>query len=458
MRFTLLVALSATGYCFCKRNSSTPTGWGNSSSTISESAGPGSATPTSWFAKSYVGGDVGTLRIIQYGSVAVTPVPTSTLPAVIEEITITEPTASSNIESTEWIVETTTIPVVTDTVVIPVTKGLPPHSKFVNSTTTKFDWVSPTIATLTFTKTPVAEACLAQEVTTVTEYTGTYSPLPDQDTEPRTRFPTALLTQDHNTITYRLFPYTGTTETTTITETYTAGLTTETITVTQSEQGGRYTSTHYASTVTATRSEFQLAYTTVTATPFPASGNSSCAATKTITQAHKCAPTNLLREQDGLGVAIRILPNEWSFPIGFSDTILGVPGGLNRSADAPDDGLTLRDASACCQLCVDNPGCAGSEWAIEDTYNGGCRLYWYNDPADGEGNFDGETIDPDTGAIVASHGKRDTCGKRVDGIGGVEEAVGLQYYANFYALAGQASYVQSGCGRLMFVGEMDPWF
>ncbi|KAM7192589.1 hypothetical protein V8F20_008798 [Naviculisporaceae sp. PSN 640] len=429
------------------------------SSVVQESATPTaetsaikeSATPTTWYSTGFVNDEYGTLKIIQYDTTAVTPVPTSELVEVIEKTTITQETASRDISTTVLITETRTEDVTTETVYIPLTTPLPPPSVLVNETTTTYFWVSPTIATVTITTTVPAEAC-SETATPVTSYQGTYSPLPDQTTTEKTRFPTAVITQIYNTVTYALYPYTGYTVTHTDTEVELTYLSTETTTVTQSTLGGRYTSTVYESTVTATRSEFQLAYSTATVTA------SSCA--PTATYAAKCAPNNLLSEQDGLGVAVRILPNEWSFPVGIADTLIGLPGG-------PSELVT--DASACCKLCVDNAGCAASEWAIETETTGSCRLYWFNNPSEGEGNPDDHGSD---GAIpysaTTATGKRDTCGRRIDG-GGLEagaarraadndDVVGLQYYANSFALPGQASLIQSGCGRLEYVGELDPWF
>lgn len=467
MRFTFLAALSAvqlalaapapqlsvveesatpTAQLSIPQESATPTA---ESSVSQESATPSAepsgvqetATPTTWYSTAFVNDEYGTLRIIQYGTTGVTPVPTSELFEVIEKTTITEPTASRDINTTVLVTVTRTEDVTTETVYVPPTTPLPPRSTTVNETTTSYFWVSPTIATVTLTTTVPAEGC-SETATAVTSYQGTYSPLPDQTTTEKTRFPTAVITQIYNTVTYALYPYTGSIVTQTDTEVTFTYLSTETTTVTQSTLGGRFVSTIYEATVTATRSEYLLDYSTATVTA------SSCA--PTVTYAAKCAPNNLLSEQDGLGVAVRILPNEWSFPVGIADTLIGLPGG-------PSELVT--DASACCQLCLDNAGCAASEWAIETATKGSCRLYWFNNPPAGEGNLDDHGSD---GAIpysaTTATGKRDTCGRRIDGDNSGDDVVGLHYYANSFALPGQASFIQSGCGQLEYVGELDPWF
>jgi hypothetical protein len=159
----------------------------------------------------------------------------------------------------------------------------------------------------------------------------------------------------------------------------------------------RYTNTVYLNTVTATSSDWHLTYTTKDAPTV-------CSDIATVTRAAQCAPTNLISERDSHGVAIQLLPRDWVFPIEFPSTLIGIPG---------------MDASACCQLCLDNPGCAASEWTI--SWQGACRLYYY------------------------AHGN-DTCGG--DSL--------LEYYGDSYSFPRQASFVQVGCGHLRYSGVKNP--
>lgn len=420
---------------------------------------PPTPTATTWYSTSFVSDDYSTRRIIEYGNSPITPVPTSTTFILLAQITLTEPTASRDINKTTWVTQTSTAPLTTETVYTPLTTPLPPRSTFINSTTTAYVWTSSSFATLTFTKVATAAACHRQgskPATTVTRYTGTYTPLPGQTSTSRSKFPTSVITQYYHKETHRLYPYTGSTVTHTETGIEMSYLSTATTTVTISNAGGRYVSSVYASTVTGTRTDYQLAYKTVTSTatctgqPKASAGAGTAGTTVTLTQARKCAPTNLLSEQEGLGVAIRILPGEWSFPIGFPNTVIGIPGGASRTVDNTTDGPTIPDASACCQLCVDNPGCAASEWVVAGAADrGDCRTYWYH----ANNQVDEEKEEGGGGAR-----RRDTCGKWIGGSFDDDgDLVGLQYLANPYALPGQASYIQAGCGRLKYVGKRDPW-
>lgn len=120
---------------------------------------------------------------------------------------------------------------------------------------------------------------------------------------------------------------------------------------------------------------------TITAPGFPnATAAETCtvtAASSTTTQHIKCAPTNLIGEVNGYGI--------------------GQTGGdsANTRGLAPGS-----DASACCQLCVDDPECAASE---DDTDAGNCFLWYTKNPSCGLGfqySDGGQKLEPGSGFLV----------------------------------------------------------
>jgi len=170
----------------------------------------------------------------------------------------------------------------------------------------------------------------------------------------------------------------------------------------------KFLSTSYLNTVTVTSSDWQLAYTTKSAAACSTeTATPTAKAPPTVTRALQCAPSNLIAERDGHGVAINRLTGGWAVPIDYNNTLIGIPG---------------MDASACCQLCLDNAGCAASEWTIE--WHGACRLYYY-----GYGN--------------------DTCG-------GAGDAGSVEYFGDSWAFPRQENFLQAGCGRLRYRGVWDP--
>ncbi|KAK0712927.1 hypothetical protein B0T26DRAFT_715702 [Lasiosphaeria miniovina] len=359
-----------------------------------------------WFSTVFISEAYASSSTIQYGSTPVTPVPTSTAPIVIVTSYIDEPIANRNINQTTWETVLVTVPLTTQPAVL-VTTTLQPPTVTLNSTTTETVYTSAIAATVTFAQTTCSDGATASPTSTTTVYTGGYAPVQGQVTTVRTRFPTALTTYASVTASYRVYTYVGSTVTFTSTVTGTAYLSTTTA-GTQTVGvgvggGGRYnTRTKYLSTVIKTRGDYLLAYATRTV-------GAACGGTvATAARAAQCAPTNLIAERDGRGVAVRLLPDDWTFPIGFPGVVIGIPG---------------MDASACCQLCLDNKHCAASEWTV--SWSGACRLYYYNSPgADTNGS----------------------CG-----------AVPIEYYGDIYALPGQGSYVQSGCGSLKYLGRKNPF-
>ncbi|KAK3326125.1 hypothetical protein B0H66DRAFT_637441 [Apodospora peruviana] len=374
---------------------------------------------TTWFSTSFISEGFHSSRTVKYGNTAVTPVPTSTAPIVEVSSYLSEPTMSRNINSTTWTTVTVTEPLITSVEIV-YTTPLAPPTVTQNVTTTEI-WTSPVVATITLpavTATCTNGAAAASgpsKKVTVTKYTGTYQPIPGQVTTTKTIWPTAVTTYLSVTPSYRVFPYTGSTVTVTSTFTDTAYLSTTISTATYSAAGPwgyRYTVTRYRSTVTATQSDYQLAYVTPTVSAGGACDSAAEPETAvTVTRAAQCAPTNLLSERDRYGVAIRILPLDWSFPIGFPNKVIGIPD---------------VDASACCQLCVDNEGCAASEWTTG--WDSACRLLYYNNP-------------------TCKSTSNETCGREVP----------LEYYGDSWALPGQASFIQVGCGRLTYLGVRDPF-
>ena len=389
---------------------------------------------------------------VRYGSSPVTPVPTSTAPIVIVSSYLSEPVASRNINHTSWATVIATEPLEQRWDVVYTTGTGPPPTVTVSGTATEVVWTSPTVATVTLTATTCVDlAGTPPPKRTITAYTGEYVPFPGQVTTTKTTFPTAVTTHLYLTVSYRVYTFTGSTATATSTATGTTFLSTTVVgtrTIDLAAVGKYYTRTRYRDTVTRTSSDFQLAYAT-THVGVTCNTNNNTDTTITITQEAKCAPTNLISERDGRGVGIRLLPLEWTFPVGFPDTLIGIPG--------VGDG----DPAACCQLCVDNEGCAASEWVAE-SWRGGCRLFYYVGGDDGNGNGNG-------------NGNGSTCGSGVNGGGGgggggsgggggggkggggLGKEGGLEYYADKWSLPGQGNYIQSGCGSLAYLGVMDPF-
>ncbi|KAK3386650.1 hypothetical protein B0H63DRAFT_520728 [Podospora didyma] len=388
---------------------------------------------TTWLSTAFIDSGFSTSRLIQYGSSAVTPVLTTTAPFVMATSYVHEPTFSSrNINHTIWATVTITLPLTTDMSVVYISPPPPPPIVTRNTTVTDITYITTIVATVTLPATTCDNGILIQTPkTTLTKYTGKYTPLPGgQETTPTTTtttthttaWPTAVTSYFFFTTTWRVFAFTGSTTTVTSTATRTAWLTTTMVTTTLTSYP--YTFTRYAGgAVTLTKCDYQLAYTALSCnlkptelTPPPPQ------TTATETYAAQCAPGNLISERAGYGVAVRVLPEQWSFPVGFpGPAVIGIPG--------------LEDGSACCQLCADNEGCAASEWRITD--GGGCSLYYYN-------KHESPVLADIEDGIP---GRNRTCG----------DGVPLEYYADEYALPGQGSYIQAGCGLLEYLGVVRPF-
>ena len=167
-------------------------------------------TIVTWFSTSTGLSDFSTWKVVQYGSAPVTPIPTVLSGASSETIVVREPTASRNINLTTWQLAQVTFPVKTRiATVVQTVLGL--TTVAANGTSTVASYVYPTIATITFTPTVCADGGSPPK-TTVTRYTGDYTPFPGQATsETRSSFPTAV-TSYYRVISHRrVFAYTGTT-------------------------------------------------------------------------------------------------------------------------------------------------------------------------------------------------------------------------------------------------------
>lgn len=339
---------------------------------------------------------------VRYGSTPIRPVPTSTAPIEMATSYINEPVASRNINQTTWLTVVATEPLESRWDVVYTAGTTPPPTVTVDGTTTETVRTNPTVATVTFSPTTCTNG-LSPPKSTVTTYTGEYTPFPGQITITKSSWPTAVTTYYFLTGIYKVFTFTGSTTTFTSTFTGTTYLSTTvgTRTFDINDDGKYYTRTRYRHTVTHTNRNHQLAYTTI---PIPVACDPSTPTT--VTLAAQCAPTNLIRERDGRGIEVRVSPNNWTFPIGFPNTLIGIPG---------------LDAPACCQLCVDNKGCAVSQW--EDRWRGGCSLLFFNSP-----------------------GLNDTCG-----------TVPLEYFGDVWSLPEQGSFVQTGCGSLTYLGVRDQY-
>lgn len=173
-------------------------------------------TVTTWYSTSFISEDYNFTRTVLYGSSPVTPVPTFSANITILTTFINEPTVSRNINLTTWTIQQVTMPVETRQTVV-----YAPGSRTVNSseTATETTWVSPTLATVAFTSTTCTNGATPPN-STVTRYTGEYTPISGQATAMPTLWPTAVTSFAHVTASYRVYAYTGSTVafTSTITE------------------------------------------------------------------------------------------------------------------------------------------------------------------------------------------------------------------------------------------------
>jgi hypothetical protein len=217
-------------------------------------------------------------------------------------------------------------PHVTSVVTLPVTTVVIPTT------------ISSTIATLTSTTTVCTDGPAPSS--TVTTYTGSYTPIPGQNTV----LPSSYEASDTCFFTeieiQHIFP---TVQGPTITTTIPVTTASPTVIITETYTT---TKTTYASTVTA-HTESLSAHVDYTV----ATVSTSCApaaAAPTVTYAARCAPQNLVAEMSGVGLTIGTFNANFTF------------GGVAHMAAG--------DPSLCCQLCVENAGCAASVyWAQSES-------------------------------------------------------------------------------------------
>jgi hypothetical protein len=190
-------------------------------------------------------------------------------------------------------------------------------------TAVTFVYDTSTVGTLTTTETVCTNG--ASPSVTSTVYTGIFTPPGGYPTETPKRFPDYINCTTDRTTHLTAFP------------TITSGVTTFT-----------YTPGTPAPTVTITSTSTILSFNTPPVTTITSGGTSyvadkttstlstSCPATVTTTYAAKCSGPNLINQVNAHGIVV----------------ITGAPG------SATVHGGNGRDASACCQLCQENVGCA----------------------------------------------------------------------------------------------------
>ncbi|KAK5653797.1 hypothetical protein OQA88_7955 [Cercophora sp. LCS_1] len=186
------------------------------SSVLAQNSTAATNTVVTWTSTSFISEEYSNTRTVLYGSSPVTPVPTITANITILRTTITELTASRNINRTTWVNWVTTLPLET----VPTTVwATGPRTVTSNETATETTWVTPTLATVTFSPITCTNGA-APPNSTVTRYTGDYTPMPGQATGATTTiWPTAVTSYPRVTVSYRLFVYTGSTVTYTSTAT-----------------------------------------------------------------------------------------------------------------------------------------------------------------------------------------------------------------------------------------------
>ncbi|KAI0972497.1 hypothetical protein F4678DRAFT_41343 [Xylaria arbuscula] len=271
------------------------------------------------------------------GGVAPTPIPTSevtkTTSTVITSPVVTFPSAYTHV--TDTVVTTTQHTSYIVTIVFAtVTSGI------VTSGITEVT----TIATALW---PVTTCTNDVTPTTVTKYTGTYTPVSGQATGAPSSYPTEIFCTNSLTSYVTLLPTVTTgpletlheTATTTILD-YTTTATTTITYLTVTTPSATVTSTYYSYVETGHAEPTRIA----------------CESTVTKTLDARCAPTNLISDHNGVGL---------------------VAGSYNTNVTVvyTRDEPYGTDASACCQLCLDNEGCGASMWGPYET----CGLYYHGD-------------------------------------------------------------------------------
>ncbi|KAI0540670.1 hypothetical protein GGR58DRAFT_521345 [Xylaria digitata] len=270
------------------------------------------------------------------GGVAPTPIPTSE---------ITEVTSSLSTE-----------PAVT------IPQGYTRHTSIIVSVTistltsgilTNNVYPTTTIATATW---PVTSCTNGVTPTTVTKYTGEYTPVEGQATTLPASYPTQIFCTTSLTSFIRFF----------ITES-TGPLATihETPTTTVYDYTTTSTSTLVYRTVTEPSATVTNTHVRYVEKGQPESTRADCEPTVTKTYDARCAPTNLISDHNNLG----LVAGRYNANVSVVYT-RDLPYGTN-----PSD---------CCQLCLDNEGCGASMWGPYET----CGLYYHgNESAEPQCDF-----------------------------------------------------------------------
>ncbi|KAI1333367.1 hypothetical protein F5Y16DRAFT_11931 [Xylariaceae sp. FL0255] len=276
-------------------------------------------------------------------SSSVTTSPTETLPAVYVRATA-EP------------VTTTLYTSVADSIVFAtVTSGT--YTNWVNKVTT--------ISTVTYSVT----ACTNNVTpTTVTQYTGTYTPMSGQSTATDTYITGVTCTTSLTSlITYYPILSTGTstvwTTSTVYVPKYTASSVSDIVYATL---------TVYAATVTSTA----ITYTPVA---HATTVSMACAPTVTATYDARCAPNNIISSIDGMGL---LASGQYA---------------ANTSVVYLTSEPYESDSSLCCQTCLDNEGCAASM----SGESGFCGLFYSSDQS-GKAECGGEVYTFETSENTAA--------------------------------------------------------
>ncbi|KAK8070411.1 hypothetical protein PG997_010614 [Apiospora hydei] len=249
----------------------------------------------------------------------------------------------------------------------------------------KLNGPTTTFATATFATTECTNGAAPPPQSTVTVYSGVYTPVPGQATTLPASYPTQVVCQTTQNVllTSFLTVLSGVVTTTTNPVTTITDQATTTVPYTFTWA----TQTAWRTTVTETSTTLAAASTTRIV-------RTSCAApTVTTTYAAKCAPTNLVRDHDGMGLW-------WNYLDANATKVV---------ARRFDD-----DAAACCQACVENADCS----AVEVSTGGICSLYFNHD---------------------ASY--KPVCG-----------SVGFTYRSLPDIWPGQGIWVQDGCGEARWLG------
>ncbi|KAM7190185.1 hypothetical protein V8F20_009807 [Naviculisporaceae sp. PSN 640] len=219
----------------------------------------------------------------------------------------------------------------------------------VTATETVQPAIGTTIATVTTTQT-ICTNNPSLPVTTVTSYTGSYSPVAGQVTRLPTEWPSEVLC-------FRSYTTFWNVHVTVISnETVTSTLETGTVTIPRT-----WTTTIIPpadETVTEYRPNLTVALSSFT-------HSTSCGQTATVTHDLRCAPSNMIGAMEGTDKGLAILSfNNYSSGV----SLWGQPDSEHPMGSGGGPG-------ACCQLCLDNEGCVANSYS-QGYFYGTCGLIY----------------------------------------------------------------------------------